>query len=199
MAPSGQMWEPWGLNCPDCIPPILSTDGSRASLEPANDKIQVWLATLDTGRAVGIKVEADIRTSPTPFRANVGLVALFEDLENHLTCKIEVSEGHPLGLLAIGDQRRNVTTSLLASIKDLGLENGRTYRLQLTVPRSPSRAIRCQVSGKGIVPTTVAYRLTDAQRAAYGQGTSQGLRIKIFDDEDDGGSTWDNFAVRPSD
>ena len=30
---------------------------------------------------------------------------------------------------------------------------------------------------------------------AFGAGTGQGLRVKIKDDEDDGGSRWDDFAV----
>jgi hypothetical protein len=176
------------------------TDGSLASMVPAADKGQIWLATLDTGAAKGIRIIADITMSPTPLRANVGLIALFENLENHLTCKIEVSEGHPDGLLTIGDQRRNVSTSLLAPLEHLGLENGATYHLELTLPRSLSnQPVLCRVSGSEIPPTAVSYQLTDPMIMAYGRGTSQGLRIKIYDDEDDGGSTWNSFEVRSID
>jgi hypothetical protein len=53
------------------------------------------------------------------------------------------------------------------------------------------------VSGAGLEPRTVTFRPSAAAIAAYGGGTAQGLRIKIFDDEDDGGSWWDDFVVRP--
>ena len=37
--------------------------------------------------------------------------------------------------------------------------------------------------------------LSSEALSAFGAGTGQGLRVKIKDDEDDGGSRWDNFAV----
>jgi hypothetical protein len=52
------------------------------------------------------------------------------------------------------------------------------------------------VSGEGIETAAVEYQLTNPQLAAYGNGTKQGLRLHIASDEDDGGSTWDNFEVR---
>jgi hypothetical protein len=51
------------------------------------------------------------------------------------------------------------------------------------------------VTGEGIEPTAISYRATAEQIEAYGAGTGQGLRITIVDDEDDGGSTWDDVAV----
>lgn len=167
-------------------------------MAPGADKIFIWLATIDTGRSTGVVISADITLSPTPRRANVGLIGLFEDRMNHLTCKLEVSEGHHEGLLAIGEQRNDETTSLLAERDGVGLRNGRTYHLTLTIPRSPAdRPVRCDVSGDGIDPVAVSLQLTAARLAAYGDGAGQGLRIKIFDDEDDGRSSWDNFLVRP--
>ncbi len=167
-------------------------------MAPGADEIFIWLAMIDTGRSTGIEVSADITLSPTPLRANVGLIGLFEDRMNHLTCKLEVSEGHPDGLLTIGEQRNGETTSLLAERDGVGLRNGKTYHLTLTIPRSAAdRAVRCGVSGGGIDPAAVSLQLTAASLAAYGDGTGQGLRIKIFDDEDDGRSSWDNFLVRP--
>ncbi len=56
--------------------------------------------------------------------------------------------------------------------------------------------MRCEVSGEGIETAEVEYQLTVAKIAAYGNGTKQGLRLHIASDEDDGGSTWDNFEVR---
>ncbi len=167
-------------------------------MAPGSDNNFIWLAAVDTDRAWGIAISADITLSPTPFRANVGLIGLFEDRMNHLTCKLEVSEGHPEGLLAIGEERNGETTSLLAERDGVGLKNGRTYHLTLTIPRFPiGKPVRCDVSGGGIEPVALSLRLTAARLAAYGEGTGQGLRIKIFDDEDDGRSSWDNFLVRP--
>ncbi len=194
---SGQLWATWGLGCPDCHP-IFETDGSRATMAPGADNVFIWLATIDTGRASGLTVSADITVSPTPERANVGLVGLFADRANHLVCKIEVSEGHPDGLLAIGDERADVTTSLLAGRDHVDFTSGGTYRLELHVPTSlEDFPVTCTASGGGIKRSKVAYRLPPEAIAAYGSGTGQGLRIKIFDDEDDGGSTWRDFRVTP--
>ena len=158
---------------------------------------QVWLATIDSGRATGIRVSADITMSPTPLRANIGLLALFKDARNHLSCKIEVSALHPQGLITFGDQLNDVSGYRLAPLQHIGLENGHTYHLELTVPDDPSTdPVRCDVSGGGIEPVSVELHLNDDELAAYGEGTKQGLRIHIIDDEDDGGSTWDNFEVR---
>lgn len=194
---SGQAWSTWGLACGDCHP-VFETDGSRALMAPGSDKNFIWLATIDTGRATGITVSANIGLSPTPMRANVGLVGLFADRMNHLVCKVEVSEGHPEGLLAIGEERQGLTTSLLAERDAVGFVSGKTYHLRLHVPSSLADSpVTCRASSRGMRPAKVAYRLTAASIAAYGSGTGQGLRIKIFDDEDDGKSSWDDFEVVP--
>ena len=166
---------------------------------PGSEKNSIWLATIDSGRATGLVVGATITLSPTPLRANVGLVALFADRKNHVVCKLEVNHGHPAGLLAIGDEREGLTTSLLAARDEIGLVEGSSYRLELRVPPSLADSpIVCTVSGEGMRRSRVAYRLSDAGIATYGAGTGQGLRIKIFDDEDDGRSTWDHFLVTPA-
>ncbi|MFN8233906.1 MAG: hypothetical protein U0V56_10700 [Actinomycetota bacterium] len=167
-------------------------------MRPGSDKNSVWLATVDTGRATGIEVVSRITLSPTRERANVGLVGLFVDRMNHLTCKLEVSEGHPDGLLAIGEELDGRTTSLLSSRTGVGLRNGASYRLVLTIPTDPASApVRCRVQGSGVGRQTVAFRLGSESLAAFGGGTGQGLRIKIFGDEDDGGSAWRDFLVVP--
>lgn len=196
-ASSGQVWEAWGaLFCPTCLP-SFTTDGSRASIASGADNIQVWFATLDTDHTTGITVSADITMSPTPLRANVGLVALFVNPGNHLSCKIEISALRPEGLLTIGDQRHDISTSRLAPLQHRGFENGRTYHLVLSVPSSPAdELVRCEVSGEGIETAAVEYQLTTPKLAAYGNGSMQGLRLHIASDEDDGNSTWDNFEVR---
>jgi hypothetical protein len=51
------------------------------------------------------------------------------------------------------------------------------------------------VTGEGIEPTAISYRAMAEQIEAFGAGTGRGLRITIVDDEDDGGSTWDDVAV----
>ena len=198
-APSGQIWEGWTVDYPE-YQPIFTTDGSRASLAPGADHGQVWLATIDSGRATGIRVSADITMSPTPLHANVGLLALFKDAANHLSCKIEVSPLRPDGLLTFGDQKDGVAGYLLAPLQHIGLQNGNTYHLEVVVPNDVSTdPVLCSVSGKDIEPASVEFRLNRPKLAAYGGGTNQGLRIHIFDDEDDGGSTWDNFEVRSTD
>jgi hypothetical protein len=58
-APSGQAWETWTIFYPE-FHPVFTTDGSRASMAPGADHGQVWLATIDSGRATGIRVSADI-------------------------------------------------------------------------------------------------------------------------------------------
>ncbi len=192
---SGQAWATWGLACSDCHP-VFATDGSRATMAPGSAKNFIWLATVDTGSATGIAIRASIKLSPTPLRANVGIVGLFADRMDHLVCKVEVSARHPEGLLAIGEERDGVTTSLLGERDEVGFVAGKAYLLKLHVPSSLSSSpVTCRASGQGIRPTKVAYQLTAASIAAYGSGTGQGLRIKIFDDEDDGQSSWDDFEV----
>ena len=196
VAPSGQDWETWTVDYPE-YQPIFTTDGSRASMAPGADHGQVWLATVDSGSATTIRVSADITMSPTPLHANVGLLALFEDADDHLSCKIEVSPLHPQGLLTFGDQKGGKAGYRLAPLQHLGLENGNTYHLEVVVPTDVATdPIVCSVSGDGIDPASVEFQLKGPALAAYGDGTSQGLRIHIFDDEDDGRSTWDNFEVR---
>jgi hypothetical protein len=197
-AATGQSWTTEGLFCESCHP-SLSVMNGRAALVPATAKNFIWLATMDTGASSGIVVSAEITLSPTKGRANVGLVALYADRRNHLTCKIEVTEGNPDGLLAIGDQMDGHTTSLLADRGDVGLKNGETYRLELAIPSSVRKhPVRCSVSGPSLDRTAVAVRLMPDRIAAYGDGSSQGIRIKIYDDEDDGLSTWGDFLVRPA-
>jgi hypothetical protein len=196
-APSGQTWVTTSLSCATCRPVFSIRDG-RALMSPSAEDISIWLAMVDTGRATGLEVSATITLSPTPLRANVGLVALFVDRDNHLTCKLEMSEGHPDGLITIGEQLGGRTTSLLAERDGIGLRSGSAYRLAITVPRTPSEhPISCTVSGSGLGQKTVSLMPSGESIAAYGAGTAQGLRIKIFNDEDDGRSTWDDFLVRP--
>jgi hypothetical protein len=193
-----QRWQAQGLSCAACEP-SFSIDDGRATMAPSSEKNSIWFATIDTGRDRGVTAAARIRLSPTPDRANAGLVALFVDRANHLVCKIEVTEGNPDGLIAIGEELHGVQTSLLSYRKDIGLRNGSTYRLKLAIPDHPERRpVLCTVSGPRIERQTVRYRLTPERLAAYGSGTSQGLRIKIFDDEDDGRSGWDEFLVSPT-
>lgn len=195
-AATGQPWTMEGLFCASCGPTLAVADG-QALLVPAEEKNFIWLATLDTGVATGVDVVARIKLSPMPRRANVGVVALYRDRHNHLTCKLEVTEGNPTGLLAIGDQLDGETTSLLASAEGIGLRNGRSYQLRLTIPRSlETQPVRCSAVGPGLPGAEVSVRLSPERIAAYGGGSSQGLRIKIYDDEDDGRSSWDSFLVR---
>jgi hypothetical protein len=194
---TGKAWEVHGLSCTGCGPSFEIRSG-RGTMEPASEHNSIWLATVDSGRSVALEVSSRIRLSPTPERANVGLVALFVDPQNHLVCKIEVSEGHPTGLIALGDEVEGVQDSLLDYRKDIGLRNGSTYRLTMEIPRRlERRPVRCEVFGPKLGRWAVSYRLSADRIDAYGSGTGQGLRIKIFEDEDDGMSAWEDFLVRP--
>jgi hypothetical protein len=195
-AESGQAWQIFGQNCGGCNPKFF-VEGGAARIDPASRLPTVGHAVVDTNVSSGIRVEADIRLSPTYHRANTGLSALYKDKSNHLFCKIEVTDGRPSGLLSIGETQGGKITSLLASKTGLGLKNGSTYHLAIDVPADvASSSVACTVSSEqGSTIASVSYRLNSGDRSAYGAGDKQGLRTKVASDEDDTRSTWDNFVV----
>jgi hypothetical protein len=107
--------------------------------------------------------------------------------------KLEVSPGHPEGLVTIGKQDPTGTISLLASAHDIGLVNGGTYHARVEVD---GPMVRFTVSGGTLSsPITIGYTLTAAEQIAYMGGTQAGLRIRLVSDEDDGRSRWNDFSV----
>ena len=150
-------------------------------------------ATLVTGVSDGYVVEADVTLSPTFQRAAPGLLANYADDENYLFTKVEVTEGHPDGFIAVGDQLEGVVRSTLCQKSHLGLENGETYHLSLR--RSGTDVQATVESEDGTELGTCAITLDAEQLGAYGEATAFGLRVKIVGDEDDGRSRWDEFTV----
>ncbi len=150
-------------------------------------------AAVELGVSDHYRVEADITLSPTPNRANVGLSYHYAASNMHMWAKLEVSPGHPEGLLTIGKQDPTGTTSLLASAHDVGLVNGATYHARVDVDGA---TVQFTVSGGTLsAPITIGYTLSPTEQVAYMGGTAAGLRIRLVADEDDGQSRWDRFAV----
>ena len=193
---TGQPWRVVGQTCFGCSP-LFQVAGRRARIARDTGYPTVGHAVVGTGLTSGYRVDADISMSPTPERANVGLSAMFRNGDNHLFCKIEVSHGNPLGLLTIGKTQAAHVTSLLAFRRQVGLRTDTTYHLALAVPTDPrSDPVTCTVSDTGGRQiASVKYRLNSSEMRAFGTATEQGLRIKVEFDEDDSGSTWDDFRV----
>jgi len=150
-------------------------------------------ATLVTGVSDGYVVEADVTLSPTFERAAPGLLDNYADNENYLFTKVEVTEAHPDGFIAVGDQLEGVVRSTLCQKSHLGLENGGTYHLSLR--RSGTDVEGTVEAEDGTQLGACAITLDAEQLSAYGDATAFGLRVKIVGDEDDGRSRWDDFTV----
>jgi hypothetical protein len=168
-------------------------DGRARVVEgPENGFATAWV---DTGHRGDVAVSARIALSPTPGRANAGLVLRYADADNHLWTKIELTEGHPGGMISIGKVSRGKLTSLLSHADGIGLRAGRTYRLEV---RIDGRVVTSTVRGPGLDgPASTAYTLTRTEATAFADNRGAGLRTKLAFDEDDGGSRWDDFVVTP--
>jgi hypothetical protein len=150
-------------------------------------------ATRDIGVSNNYKVEADLALSPTPLRANAGLVANYVGHNDQLYCKVEITAEHKGGFMSIGHILGGVANSLLAYQTKVGVQNGGTYHMTFTRSR---RRVRCTVSGGGLAASSsVTYTLPRAEARSLRNGTSAGLRARWDPDEDDGLSTWDNFSA----
>jgi hypothetical protein len=158
------------------------------------DRTRIGYAVMATPVSDAFTVQADITLSPTDLRAAPALVTNWMDNKNNMVTKLEVTPGHPGGMLAVGDQINGQIHSTLCKVERLGLVNGVTYRL--TVTRSGDIVTGSVTSlADGSVIGSCSAVLSSEALTAFGAGTGQGLRVKIKDDEDDGGSRWDNFAV----
>ena len=86
------------------------------------------------------------------------------------------------------------TRSTLCKVERLGLVNGVAYRLSVTRAGDIVTGSVTSLEDGSVIGSCSAM-LSSVASSAFGAGTGQGLRVKIKDDEDDGGSRWDNFAV----
>ena len=116
------------------------------------------------------------------------------DNKNNMVTKLEVTPGHPGGMLAVGDQINGQIHSTLCKVERLGLVNGVAYRLSVTRTGDIVTGSVTSLADGSVIASCSAMLSAEAL-SAFGAGTGQGLRVKIKDDEDDGGSRWDNFAV----
>ena len=129
----------------------------------------------------------DITLSLTPLRANAGLTPAFVDYNNNMFCKIEVTAGNPHGLMSIGRRLNGTMTSGLAVVRNAGFVSGGTYH------------VGCARTGSTITMTvgsnTIGYAMSPTDLAKFGTTTKVGLRGHLSPNEDNGGSTYDNFNV----
>jgi hypothetical protein len=152
-------------------------------------------AVVDAGTADAIGIEADVTLSPTPFRGNAGITYRYGDHANYLWSKLEVSEGHPGGMVTIGKVSDGTTVSLLAHVDDIGIVNGATYHVRVDLDDD---LVTVTVSGGGIgEAVSVSYRLTPEEMQRYGNNRLVGLRGRLALDEDDGLTRWERFSVEP--
>jgi hypothetical protein len=158
------------------------------------DRTRIGYAVMATPVSDAFTVQADITLSPTDLRAAPALVTNWMDNKNNMVTKLEVTPGHPGGMLAVGDQINGQIHSTLCKVERLGLVNGVTYRLSVTRTGDVVTGSVTSLADGSLIGSCSAALSSEAM-TAFGAGTGQGLRVKIKDDEDDGGSRWDNFAV----
>jgi hypothetical protein len=157
-------------------------------------RTRIGYAVMATPVSDGFTVQADITLSPADLRAAPALVTNWVDNKNNMVTKLEVTPGHPGGMLAVGDQIDGQIHSTLCRVDRLGLTNGETYRLAVTRAGDIVTGSVTSLADGSVIGSCLAMLSAEAL-SAFGAGTGQGLRVKIKDDEDDGGSRWDNFAV----
>jgi hypothetical protein len=95
-------------------------------------RLRIGYSVMATPVSDAFTVQADITLSPTYDRAAPALVTNWVDNKNNMVTKLEVTPGHPGGMLAVGDQIDGQIHSTLCKVDRLGLTNGATYRLAVT-------------------------------------------------------------------
>jgi hypothetical protein len=171
----------------------IEDGAARVSSGPPCDKTVAWLTLTVSDR---FQVASDITLSPTLNRANVGLLVSGAGPNDHLWAKLEVSPGHPDGLVTIGKMDPILgTVSLLSPMHDVGMVNGDTYRTTVTVDGGSVTVLVTGLTDPSFAPASVSYDLTPAERSTYGGNLQAGLRLRVCGDEDDLGSRWRSFRV----
>jgi hypothetical protein len=162
------------------------------------------VATIDCRTTGDLLIQADVTLSPTTDRANVGLVFRFVDPQNYLWAKVKVTATDPTGAIGIGKMQDGLVAPTLGSLARAGLRNGETYHLALAL-RGPKVSIT--VSGGSLPrPVSLSYSMSAEDMSRFGGATRVGMLARWFEgdpaiqgdpaeDEDDGGSSWDNFVV----
>jgi hypothetical protein len=143
-----------------------------------------------------LTVTAHLRLSPT--RANVGIVAPFENVKNNLFCKVEDTPAHPDGYLAIGRRLHGSEPIIRKGDDGIGIRTARRYLMKVTRAR---RDVTCSLRKGSMLIASISYRLTKADVKAFGGGREAGIRIRLVSrgtrkDEDDGRSAFDSFMAR---
>jgi hypothetical protein len=183
----------------------LSRWGIRDLHAYASKLTDYSVATLDCRATGDLLIQADMTLSPTKDRANVGLVFRFIDPQNYLWAKVKVTSHDPTGAVGIGKVEDGIVASpTLGSLNRAGLRNGETYHLALALRGAK---VSITVSGGSLIqPVTLSYSMSAEEMSRFGGATKVGMLSRWFggdpaiegdpaEDEDDGGSSWDNFRV----
>lgn len=144
----------------------------------------------------GMAISSKIRLSPG--WSNVGVVGPFRDAGNHLFCKVERTQPHPEGFLAIGRRLNGHKPEILVHVNPIGLQAAGRYILRATRKGANTT---CSISQSGTRLGQLSYTMRAADRAAFGSGHKVGLRMRLVArgtrrDEDDGRSKFERFTVR---
>ncbi len=141
------------------------------------------------------RTQMHVRLSPG--KSNVGIVAPYKNVENHLYCRVELTPAHPLGYLVIGDRLHGSEPNVEKDKSGLSITAGQIY---LLVSERTRRIIRCSIYDGATLIDSIRYRMTPEQASAFGGGKKAGMRIRIVAngnrrDEDDGRSKFLDFRV----
>jgi len=141
------------------------------------------------------RVQMHVRLSPA--KTNIGIVAPFKNVENHLFCRVELTPAHPLGYLVIGNRLRGSEPNVEKDKSGLNITAGQIYTL---VSERHRRIVTCAIVDGTTTIESIRYRMTPAELKAFGGGKKAGMRIRIVvdskrRDEDDGRSKFLDFRV----
>lgn len=140
------------------------------------------------GWADGI-ISADIHTSATSNRVNVGLAFRVDAANHYLFVKLENSSGHGAGVLDIMSFGEGGGGSTILDTQPCVFTEGDVIHIIVTFDGDQ---ITAEAPDLGV---TASYTLTAPQMAEF-TGTDFGLRMRAVSDEDDGGSEWNFFSAR---
>lgn len=200
---------PWTLGASDAGPLWRTGPQSRWGIRDLHAYVSTLtdfsIATIDCRATGDLLIQADVTLSPTQARANVGLIFRFADPQNYLWAKVKVTATDPDGAIGIGKVENGlVAIPTLGSLASVGLRNGETYHLALAI-RGPKVSVTVR-GGSLTQPVSLSYSMSAEETAKFGGATRVGMLARWFggdpaiegdpaEDEDDGGSSWDNFLV----
>jgi hypothetical protein len=143
----------------------------------------------------GLRIQSQVRLSPG--KSNVGIVGPYKNVENHLFCRVEITPAHPLGMVVVGHRLKGGEPTVSKYKVGLKLMPGQVYKL---VTERHRKLITCALWRQNMNITTIRYKLSPAELAAFGGAKKAGLRIRLVArgnrrDEDDGRSKFQDFRV----